>query len=1096
MGMGAAAAVRAARIAERLRPDATDRELLGRYAAGDEAAFRALVDRHAALVLGVCRRALRSAADAEDAAQATFLVLARKAAGRWHPSVAHWLHATARRVARNARVAAARRRARERTAAAPEAVHPPDHVSAAELLRALDDELGRLPDRYRGPLVLCYLEGLTRDEAARRLGLPPGAVKINLERGRQRLAAALARRGFAPGGVLLAVAVASPAGAAPPRLADSVAAALAGQPTAAVAALAQGFAMTTPKLAAVALVLAAGVAAGAGLLAGSAAPPELAPPPRAVEAPAPLVDALGDPLPPGAVARLGTNRLHHGENLQRVLVSPDGRHILSQGNRTWKLWEADTGKELPVAGGKYPPAAVLAGGPAGRGLAVVVQTDDGWVLADAATGEARLTMPGLRYNPGQLRGPGEYPSAPAVRPDGRGVAFTRLTFGSDGIKSAVLVWEAGAAEPAVLTTGQATRLLYSPDGGRLAVHYDPDRGTEVWDPAARKLLLHAPDANRSLSQSFAFSHDGRQFAKEQAGANRVQFWDLDTGKELPPLAWDRKREWGWALALAPDGKTAVTLADHHVYRVWDLPARKVIREMPCFAWNGVDAGWTPDGKRMVTAEGDDVYVRDAATGKLVVSYGHTSTIFGVSWSADGSRVTTRAGYTDVRPRVWDAATGRPLPDEPRAEGIPPGATTVPGTGRAVVVENGKRVRVWESAGGREVARFEPGDEPITGARLSRDGRRLAALGRADVHVWDLTENRRVVRVPHGFAAPDEVWLTPDGGRVVASGAADPPAGQPRRPSYAAAAWEVPSGSPVRRLVSGPGRPQHVSADGRFLLTGTDQAGSEDGRVELWDLHAGGGPRPLVTRGGDDPDAKDVMFARFAPDGRTAAVGFRGPDVLVVETATGGRRLTFDSRGREVGFGVAFSPAGDRLATAAGRSVLVWDVTGAGRDDLPTSADAAWVDLAADDAARGFAAVRYLAARPGEAVAHLRDRLKPVPAADPKAVATLVDRLGAPAFADREAAEKELAALGEAAGPALAGAARGPSAEVRNRAGRLLARLDAKPAGDRLRAVRAVEALERVGTVEAREVLKGLAGGAAGATLTTEAAAAVSRLTAR
>ncbi|MBX9622990.1 MAG: sigma-70 family RNA polymerase sigma factor, partial [Gemmataceae bacterium] len=116
MRMGVAAAVRAAWQAG---PAATDRELLGRYAAGDPAAFRAVFDRHAGMVLGVCRRALPSAADAEDALQATFLVLARKAAGRWQASVAPWLHATARKVARNARVAAARRAARERAAAVP-----------------------------------------------------------------------------------------------------------------------------------------------------------------------------------------------------------------------------------------------------------------------------------------------------------------------------------------------------------------------------------------------------------------------------------------------------------------------------------------------------------------------------------------------------------------------------------------------------------------------------------------------------------------------------------------------------------------------------------------------------------------------------------------------------------------------------------------------------------------------------------------------------------------------------------------------------------------------------------------------------------------
>src|SRR5262249_47914117 len=133
-----------------------DRELLRRFAdTGDQRAFAALVQRHAGMVFGVCRRVLANAHDAEDACQATFLVLARKAkGGRWQPSAANWLSATARGVARNAQVAARRRAERERRAALPEAVQPLDQITGRELLAALDEELDRLPPRYRDPLVL------------------------------------------------------------------------------------------------------------------------------------------------------------------------------------------------------------------------------------------------------------------------------------------------------------------------------------------------------------------------------------------------------------------------------------------------------------------------------------------------------------------------------------------------------------------------------------------------------------------------------------------------------------------------------------------------------------------------------------------------------------------------------------------------------------------------------------------------------------------------------------------------------------------------------------------------------------------------------
>jgi RNA polymerase sigma factor (sigma-70 family) len=135
--------------------------LLGRFAeANDQAALATLVQRHAAMALGVCRRALSTLQNVEDACQATFLVLSQNAAAtRWQASVGKWLFATARRLAWNAGVAARRRAQHEARAAVPEAVQPPDRMTARELLTALDEELDGLPVRYRERLVLCYLEG-------------------------------------------------------------------------------------------------------------------------------------------------------------------------------------------------------------------------------------------------------------------------------------------------------------------------------------------------------------------------------------------------------------------------------------------------------------------------------------------------------------------------------------------------------------------------------------------------------------------------------------------------------------------------------------------------------------------------------------------------------------------------------------------------------------------------------------------------------------------------------------------------------------------------------------------------------------------------
>jgi RNA polymerase sigma factor (sigma-70 family) len=221
-----------------------DGELLRRFAeGGDQAAFAVLFRRHSGMVLGVCRRALASEQDAEDACQATFLVLSRKArSGRWQQSVANWLYLTARRVAHNARVAAERRARRESRAAVSAVVQPVDRMTGRGLLDLLDLELDNLPPSYREPLVLCYLEGLTRDEAAARLGIPAATVKIRLERGRKRLGDALAKHGCVLGTGLLALAATSPARACSGRFLQGALATLAGSPRRAVVELADGVA--------------------------------------------------------------------------------------------------------------------------------------------------------------------------------------------------------------------------------------------------------------------------------------------------------------------------------------------------------------------------------------------------------------------------------------------------------------------------------------------------------------------------------------------------------------------------------------------------------------------------------------------------------------------------------------------------------------------------------------------------------------------------------------------------------------------------------------------------------------------------------------
>lgn len=188
------------------RGDANDALLLRDYLArGDARAFAALVQRHSPLVWGVCRRLLDHEQDAEDALQATFVVLMGRARSLTRPHLlGNWLYGVAYRVASKIRSANARKRAREVPMADPPAPEADDELLRGELRSVLDDELQQLPRRYRRPLVLFYLEGRSAEDVASILGCPKGTILSQLARGRERLRGRLLRRGITLSAGLLA----------------------------------------------------------------------------------------------------------------------------------------------------------------------------------------------------------------------------------------------------------------------------------------------------------------------------------------------------------------------------------------------------------------------------------------------------------------------------------------------------------------------------------------------------------------------------------------------------------------------------------------------------------------------------------------------------------------------------------------------------------------------------------------------------------------------------------------------------------------------------------------------------------------------------
>jgi RNA polymerase sigma factor (sigma-70 family) len=354
-------------VLDHLHP--TDGQLLARFVATrDESAFAALVRRHGPMVLGVCRRVLRHQQDAEDAFQATFLVLARRAgAVLKQDSVGSFLHGVAHRTALQAAAVNARRRQRERQVE--DMPHPAvEPAEVADWLPLLDRELGRLPAKYRSAVVLCYLEGRSRREAARQLGVPEGTLSSRLATARAMLARRLASVGVLaalPPGAALAR-VPAPLVWSTARAAAQVAAGhLTAAPAPAVVLMRgvlETMCITRLKLAVgTVMVLAALTASGFAYRAGAgpgtaqAAPPE-GKPPTELEA----LRKENELLKLNLQVVLEKLRAREAElndlkaPVHGLAFTPDGRRLATtDAEGTVRLWEAATGK-LIVTGKEGP----------------------------------------------------------------------------------------------------------------------------------------------------------------------------------------------------------------------------------------------------------------------------------------------------------------------------------------------------------------------------------------------------------------------------------------------------------------------------------------------------------------------------------------------------------------------------------------------------------------------------------------------------------------------------------------------------------------------------------------------------------------------
>jgi len=1120
----------------------SDEQLLGRFALHrDERAFEALLDRHGPMVWGVCRRVLRRTQDIEDAFQATFLVLVRKARSvRRRASATSWLHGVAFRIALQARAHSERESSHQWKESMRTETDAASSASFREVHAILDEEITALPEHLRAPLLLCCLGGRTKAEAARELGWKDGTVASRLARARKRLASRLTRRGVALAAVSALVLAGKSSAAVPARviattvrmarlIAAGEAASVGGVSTSATL-LAKGAiqGMTVTKLKAVVVILTmCVVGTGAGWAANqmsekdpppvkakeeSSQPGKKAEAPNADETPVAKNDFNGDSLPPGVLARMGNSQLRH--RYAGLGFSEDGKTLISAGGDGMvRHWDLETKKGVKKTLLEKIDRSVEWGHCcfpilSGDGKTAVVHGAKKLQVFDAATGKERwsvsdekmwLWSTAVSFD-GKLVVAQYSDSASARSPDGAIECPLRLFDGRTGKERHVFPYKSNNTATSVIST----------DGKVLGVAATTD--IRLYDTETGKEQLKIEGG----ASAIAFSPDGKRFVtnvpvsdRGRSGRDAV-VWETETGTKQVTLTTSKANEEGVGVfAFSSDG-TVLATSGSKAITLWDMKTYKEIREIDHVC--ATRLAFSLDGKTLAASGLSAIRLWDVGTGQPLHPDGPPGEVAEIAVSPDG-KVIASIGAADAM-RLWDAATGKPLHafGRLRHDWWVQGCEFSPDGRWAIGQDKDNALHFWEVGTGKDARKFlfdrAGGDTDMVdlrSLRISPDGKRLTALGydpgnyqSAKLWAWDVETGKSIGTrdIKGGF----NYALSPDGSTV--------------------ALWDINQLSIEDALTDKThafvkadlGTRIAYSPDGKYLAAPNLKPKTKsDMEADVpWVKRVDGIRFIRVEDGKVSFQIKTPSFEHFAfsRDGKMVAT-VHNDALRLWEIATGKelhqvrRPESYQCVQDTLIACLTFMPNGKALVTGMGDgTVLVWDLAPAGRSakaepkDLDDKAlGALWSDLAGENS-RPYEAMWILGESPRQALPFFKEHVKSLQGVDPNLVQRLLAELDDSDFETREKAAKELAKMRYEIAPALRKALEGQiPMETRKRVQEIVDLLPAQSiaTGETVRTVRAIQVLERIGTKEACEILHKIAGGAALARETQEAKEALERL---